>query len=867
MIEDDVVYLPQDDVWNVQKKKLLIYKDDEKHVVIPKGIKEIGRFALINEKLESVSIPDSVRVIGFEAFRNNNLRKVEFPQNLEFIGPRAFAHNVIKSIIINSNLTIDESAFIGNALKRIKLTRKARNITWALNKWTIFYIKVLEIVSYTEHSDFCNLCPNIEELHIDNIPVISVKRFLIKCKLHKKKNLRKIYIKNEISSFEKFALKAMWPNISFEYEEQKFIEDYEVPNQIQENPVKSEFQEKLDKIYQVTSLLSEKERIAIENNVTLLLEQYKEDLKKCQPNFEMFDGNLTNLHPTDIQTLKHKLQNDLDAILFNLGIVRSAKKLIEDIAEYRKLLNTKIENVPEEATKTQEQINFIILTYQKLAEPSIKNQLIDILNHFQERASQEIIETLNNTNKLSLELDITADFQKQIAVLYEKTKNFCAKKDEYQELLDSLELKNNSELAIDIRTAKEIIKIFYTSDRNRLSEELEKIIMNYKNEIKKIISDENIQDIKRASEIELELRKELQPLLVEIHELNPQAICFHKLKEELINALKYIKKENTESLSGAITEMVKELELVLENENLNVVKSRMYFLINACLTKWYNELNENEYKILESIPKNIGTERLSNHFRFELLVLKELLVIKENIENYRKENIEYAKAIQEVFDPDESILLQQEFLNKSLLLLNKQGAFAEELTLDAYKNHLLTNYHHVCSGEMPQEEWKKTIEKDYNDVFLNNVIVDTKKFIFFLFNAVNGFCSKGIYIKIEENRKWSDPSDIVIDLKRINYFTHIGDNRYERESLNEDYYSADILFCPLASADYKINYKVSFYLLKVFFEDFRIFKTIDVDGSKIVRIVGPKAIFDMLYENNCSIQTLKRKKIELNQMD
>ncbi|MFI3201988.1 MAG: leucine-rich repeat domain-containing protein [Eubacteriales bacterium] len=68
------------------------YEGDEKHIVIPKGIKTIGYTAFSgNDQIESVVITEGVEVIDWEAFNYCvALERVEFPTSLKVIGDRAF---------------------------------------------------------------------------------------------------------------------------------------------------------------------------------------------------------------------------------------------------------------------------------------------------------------------------------------------------------------------------------------------------------------------------------------------------------------------------------------------------------------------------------------------------------------------------------------------------------------------------------------------------------------------------------------------------------------------------------------------------------------------------------------------------------
>lgn len=831
---------------------LVRYLGYDEEVIIPNGVKEISECAFMDKRIKMVKFPDTIMYIRKRAFFNNRLTEIDLPSWINLIERDAFWGNKISFITLKNthDVRIERYAFDENSLEKVRKIGGKGHIVWYDDE-VIKNIKILMIP--VNHMYLFVYCPNLEELYIDNSNGSNILFNLKKCKLKDKKNLKKIFIKNEISLAEKIMLKTLWSNIEFEFNSEIFQEDTLPKLSYNET---SKLQEKINKIYQITALLNEKERYEIESNVTLLLEQYKIDLEKCKPNFEITDESSSSLQPTDVKTLENKLKNSLDAIIFNLATVNSVKKLIEDIIGYKKLMDLELESAPMEAVKTEEQIQYIIFAYQKLASDDIKSQLTKTLNQFQERASKEIMQAFNETSKLSLELDITTEFQKQIAMLYEKTKNFQMKVETYQDLLDSLELKNNSELAIDIRTAKEIINIFYNIDKNRLIEELEKIITNYKNKINEIIANQNVKDIKNATEIELELRKDLHPLLVEIRDLNPQVVSFHKLKEQLSNSLKYLKKESIEPSNGAIMATIKEIEMVLGNEYLDTgTKSKIHCLVSSCLQKWYDELISNEYKILEDTPLSMGTEKLSNHFRFEILILKELSTIKENLENFIQKSMEYKKRTNEALELDNNTSIRNVFFN-NMALINKQGALAEEFTLENYRNYLLNQYPPVLEGKMTQGEWKQIIDEDYDDEFLNEVIADTKAFIFWLFETE--------YEKV--NREHSSNGFIEIEIKISDFLEYIENFDDEQVYIHGIHNPVDTLFQPLM-LELREYCFVSQHLLATFFEglEINIITPPRVYPNSHIEISGPKEIFDALYENNCSVQALRRKKIELGQ--
>lgn len=74
--------------------KLLKYKGNKEHVVIPTGITEIGKLAFSNNKtLRTVQLPDSLRALDTWAFDGcRNLEHIVFPSQVESLGTWAFGN-------------------------------------------------------------------------------------------------------------------------------------------------------------------------------------------------------------------------------------------------------------------------------------------------------------------------------------------------------------------------------------------------------------------------------------------------------------------------------------------------------------------------------------------------------------------------------------------------------------------------------------------------------------------------------------------------------------------------------------------------------------------------------------------------------
>lgn len=105
-------------------KKLVACSAGKEHVVIPDGVKTIGKYAFANCRLKSVVIPDSVTEIRTSAFSGcKNLGSVVFGKSLETIGDGAFEACVnLKSLTLPENvLSIGDYAFLRAGLEDVRL--------------------------------------------------------------------------------------------------------------------------------------------------------------------------------------------------------------------------------------------------------------------------------------------------------------------------------------------------------------------------------------------------------------------------------------------------------------------------------------------------------------------------------------------------------------------------------------------------------------------------------------------------------------------------------------------------------------------------------------------------------------------------
>lgn len=111
--------------YTMNGKKLVACSMGKEHVVIPDGVKTIGKYAFANCHVKSVIIPDSVTEISESAFSScSNLETVVFGKNVESIGDKAFGACVnLKSVTLPESIRLIGSyAFFRAGLKDVQLS-------------------------------------------------------------------------------------------------------------------------------------------------------------------------------------------------------------------------------------------------------------------------------------------------------------------------------------------------------------------------------------------------------------------------------------------------------------------------------------------------------------------------------------------------------------------------------------------------------------------------------------------------------------------------------------------------------------------------------------------------------------------------
>lgn len=112
-------------------KHLFINNEEVTNLIIPEGVKEIGKNAFYKSSLESVNIPSSVTSIGESAFEeSSSLKSVNLPNSVLSIGKRAFCNckNLISVNIPQDITTIKELTFYKCAFESITIPQGVTKI-------------------------------------------------------------------------------------------------------------------------------------------------------------------------------------------------------------------------------------------------------------------------------------------------------------------------------------------------------------------------------------------------------------------------------------------------------------------------------------------------------------------------------------------------------------------------------------------------------------------------------------------------------------------------------------------------------------------------------------------------------------------
>ena len=288
-----------------------------------------------------------------------------------------------------------------------------------------------------------------------------------------------------------------------------------------------DIQELLDKINNLCNYLPDNTKNRIINKVNKLLDTYEKDLDNLKPKFGKSDSDILELGtPKDIRTLKPGLLAELNGIILSLSSVNTLITFLEELNNYKNLLNTSIDTLSENKTIEGDIKNIIYLS--KDLDDKRSKEIIDKLSKYIDdtinKASLDITTILDNNNLvLPDNLDYKTEFKLNISKLYDELYSESKKIKPYKILLDSLtnnkeEYSTGNDIIDIINSTKYIIsKLSNSKYKTDLEKRLNQIIKKHIDIINNIISNKELLENTKYKKIEENIRDDLQPLLETIN--------------------------------------------------------------------------------------------------------------------------------------------------------------------------------------------------------------------------------------------------------------------------------------------------------------------------------------------------------------
>lgn len=101
-----------------------------KKVILPKNIKELGKYVFAGATLEEINLPDGLELMGNNAFNSTNIIEIIIPGSLKIIPEFAFNRcSELKTIVLNEGIeSISFDSFSECAIEKIKLPNSLKII-------------------------------------------------------------------------------------------------------------------------------------------------------------------------------------------------------------------------------------------------------------------------------------------------------------------------------------------------------------------------------------------------------------------------------------------------------------------------------------------------------------------------------------------------------------------------------------------------------------------------------------------------------------------------------------------------------------------------------------------------------------------
>ena len=580
-----------------------------KRIVLPKSIRKIGDGAFENcTSLEEIKIPERVEAIHSGTFAGcNNLKRVILPKSIVKIGSNAFTFCSLEEIEIPDRVTeIEYAAFWGCIkLKRIVLPKSLKKIgELAFNYCTA--LEVIEIpdgVEAIEYDTFddCeilkrvilpqsirdidetafNNCPSLVSIQIKYDSYQKLETFInnnieflkkyVSQPVYKKEQLA--FIGENLTLFQKLLIagKLGLDNYIFEspiiinQNNDKLIENNKEKKIFSSNP---EINEKINKIYELISLLSEETQRQIKSQIEPLIKESQELEEEMRP---VFGKQETELKLT-FGDKKTTIISSLDNILFKLNEIDSFNELLKKLEHYKAIIDNN--NIKLDKTDyISDNINEIILLindFDESQKEDIKNKLKKIIDDTQKDINKKI-DTLFDNNPFNNQVfqNYMDDLSLKISKYKDNIENIYHRIIPLKQLLQKLTqptseyITDINDIADTVYSTRAIIdKIPEEEFKQEIKKELEESVEESVDYINNILS---IQQYEKANyqEVISKITSKIMIILVKINDYNS------KSKSQLILDMVKEHRNKIQSIDKLVSELIEIEEIIKEDKNLN----------------------------------------------------------------------------------------------------------------------------------------------------------------------------------------------------------------------------------------------------------------------------------------------------------
>ena len=449
-----------------------------------------------------------------------------------------------------------------------------------------------------------------------------IKKLFKECKA----NLKTIVIVNtNLSNFERKRINKICKSNNVIV---KFFDSIDQIDLKQEENTNDIVQNLINKIKSMIVSLDDNSQKIINDKINYLIEEYQKKLTK--PEFKLNDSSFDlTVEDNSPKTLKNNLIFALETIIQNLNTKNKILVFSKKFKNYEQLLNNH-NDISDEIAKKIKTIIALSNFFHKS-----KDELLKIFKETQIM----ILDNLKDENVIKLTLnpqDAEDFFITKIYALYEEVILLKNKLIPYLDLLKALQgYQNDLELSNELRQLESIFSNFVGKSKDELYTAYKEIKNKYINIINDNISKiENGNEVISSNEIEINFRKDLQPILNEVQQKLANMLKSQKLYQQL----------SSNNEKGAIIDLVREIKELVNNKLItSVMRNKVIDKLSHILIHWQVILSN---KDIDEIVKNIDNQTglTSKDLIIEVEILKELYEIKLNLEQYLNRLQEYNNA-------------------------------------------------------------------------------------------------------------------------------------------------------------------------------------------------------------------------------